>query len=201
MPVTLSLVDVCEPDVAADAHLRQVVGADPGHLEQRRDQPVSRSPMADAFADRIDARIERLQRVVDDDAAVAMQARRLRSATLGRMPTAITTSSAGSVSPPRSRTRATRPDSPAIEGSVFASSRKTRPFGLQRRLQQIGRAYDRAAAPSATASGWMTVTSIRARLETVRGFETEQVRRRLQPHGDTAMPRRSSRRCRRCRDT
>jgi hypothetical protein len=65
MPVTLSLVD---------ADLRQMVRADLRHFEQRRDESVGRSAVAHAFADRVDPRIERLQRVVDDDAAIAVEA-------------------------------------------------------------------------------------------------------------------------------
>ena len=77
MPVTLSLVDL-RSAVAADAELREMIRADLRHLEQRRHQAIDQAAMADAFADRVDPRIERLQRVVDDDAALAMQARRLR---------------------------------------------------------------------------------------------------------------------------
>ena len=62
--------------VAADAVMRQVVGAHLGLLEQGRDQAVGDAAVRGAFADRIDARVEGLHRVVDDDAAVAVQAGR-----------------------------------------------------------------------------------------------------------------------------
>jgi hypothetical protein len=58
--------------VAADAEVGQVVGAHLGLLEQRRDQAVGDAAVADAFADRVDARVVGLQRVVDHDAAVAV---------------------------------------------------------------------------------------------------------------------------------
>ena len=51
-----------------------MIRADLGHLEQRCDQAVRDAAMIDAFADGVDAWVERLQRVVDDDAAAAMQA-------------------------------------------------------------------------------------------------------------------------------
>ena len=57
MPVTLSLVEVMRALVAADAEVRQVVGADLGLLEQRRDQAVGHAAVLHAFADRIDARV------------------------------------------------------------------------------------------------------------------------------------------------
>ncbi len=59
---------------AADPALGQVRRADPGLLEQRRDQAVGRAAVVDAFADRVDARVgDGLQRVGDDDAALAVQ--------------------------------------------------------------------------------------------------------------------------------
>ncbi|KFB70664.1 MAG: hypothetical protein AW09_004257 [Candidatus Accumulibacter phosphatis] len=51
-----------------------------GHLalfEERRDESVSDAAVGDALADRIDLRIVSLQRVIDDDAAVAVDACRL----------------------------------------------------------------------------------------------------------------------------
>ncbi len=61
-------------EVAADAELRQVVGADLGLLEQRRHQAVGDAAVRGAFADRVDAWVVGLQGVVDQDAAVAGQA-------------------------------------------------------------------------------------------------------------------------------
>ena len=59
--------------VAGDAQLREVVGADLGLLEQRCDQAVGLATVLHAFADRIDARIEGLHGVADDNAALAVQ--------------------------------------------------------------------------------------------------------------------------------
>ena len=65
--------------------------------------------MLDAFADRVDRRVGGAHRVVDDDAAIDLAARRPWPASmLGRMPTAITTRSAGSSRPSSSRTPSTR---------------------------------------------------------------------------------------------
>src|SRR5206468_3565311 len=61
--------------VAADAEVREVRRADLALLEQRRDQAVGDAAVRRAFADRVDARVgDRLHRVVDDDATVAVQA-------------------------------------------------------------------------------------------------------------------------------
>ena len=64
--------------VAADAEVRQVVRADLRHFEQRRNETICSAAMVDALADCIDARVVGLHRVVDDDAAIAMQAGRFR---------------------------------------------------------------------------------------------------------------------------
>ena len=56
--------------------LREVVGAHLGHLEQRRHQAVGDAAVVHAFADGVDARVVGLHGVVDDDAAVAVQAGR-----------------------------------------------------------------------------------------------------------------------------
>ena len=69
--------------VAPDAVAREMVRAHLRHLEQRRHEAVRRAAMRDALADRVDARIERLHRVVDDDAAVAVQAGGLRERDVG----------------------------------------------------------------------------------------------------------------------
>ncbi len=55
--------------IAADAELGEMVRDDLGLLEQRRDEPVAFATMLDALAHGIDARIERLHRVVDEHAA------------------------------------------------------------------------------------------------------------------------------------
>ena len=74
MPVTLSLVAGLAARVAADAELRQMRRAHLALLEQRRHQPVGDAAVRRAFAHRINARVgDGLHRVVDDDAAVAVQ--------------------------------------------------------------------------------------------------------------------------------
>ena len=61
--------------VAANAKLRQMVGQDFALLEQGRDQAIGDATVRGAFAHRIDARVgDRLHRVADHDAALAMQA-------------------------------------------------------------------------------------------------------------------------------
>ena len=61
--------------ITADAELREVRGAHLRLLEQRRHEAVGDTAVCRAFADRIDARVgDGLHRVVDDDAAVAVQA-------------------------------------------------------------------------------------------------------------------------------
>ncbi len=60
--------------VAADAEAREMIGRHLGHLEQRRDQAVGGAAVVHAFADRVDARVVGLHRVVDHDAAVAVDA-------------------------------------------------------------------------------------------------------------------------------
>ena len=62
--------------VAADAEAGEVVGAHLGLLEQRRDEAVSGAAVRGAFPDGVDLRVVGLQRVVDHDAAVAMDAGR-----------------------------------------------------------------------------------------------------------------------------
>ena len=64
--------------VAADAVLREVAGTDLGLLPQRRDQAVADAAVLHAFADRVHARVVGLHRVVDDDAALAVDAGLLR---------------------------------------------------------------------------------------------------------------------------
>jgi hypothetical protein len=66
------------PLVARDAHLREVVGGDLGLLEQGRDQAIALAAVLHAFAHRVDLRVVGLQRVVDDDAALAVQPGLLR---------------------------------------------------------------------------------------------------------------------------
>ena len=63
--------------VTREAAHRQMIGADLGLVEQRRHQPISLLPMLHAFADRIDAPVEGLHRIGDDNAAFAMQPRLL----------------------------------------------------------------------------------------------------------------------------
>ena len=60
--------------IAPDPVAGQMVGRHLGLLEQRRDEAVGDAAMADALADRIDLRIVGLHRVVDHDAAVAVDA-------------------------------------------------------------------------------------------------------------------------------
>ena len=69
--------------VAGVAELRQVIGADLRLLEQRRHQAIGAPAALRAFADRIDARIVGLHRVVDDDAALAMQPGTARQRDIG----------------------------------------------------------------------------------------------------------------------
>src|SRR5690606_12732154 len=69
--------------VDADAEAGQVVGADLGLLEQRRHQAIGDAAMRGAFAHRVHARIEGLQRIVDHDAAVAVDAGGLRERGVG----------------------------------------------------------------------------------------------------------------------
>ena len=52
----------------------EVIGADLGLIEQRRDQAVGLAAVLHAFADRIDAAVIGLHGVGDDDAALAMKA-------------------------------------------------------------------------------------------------------------------------------
>ena len=73
MPVTLSWVDSSEPG-SGRADLGEMRGADARLLEQWRDQAVGGVAVLHAFAHGVDARIEGLQRVVDQYAAVAAQA-------------------------------------------------------------------------------------------------------------------------------
>src|SRR5690606_20706745 len=69
--------------IDADAVGGQVVGADLGLLEQRRHQAIGDAAVRGAFADRVHARVEGLQRIVDHDAAVAVDARLLRQRGVG----------------------------------------------------------------------------------------------------------------------
>ena len=62
--------------VTADAEVGEVRRANLGHFEQRRNQAVGNAAVGHAFADGIDARVIGLQRIVDDDAAVAIDAGR-----------------------------------------------------------------------------------------------------------------------------
>ena len=57
--------------IPTNAELGEMRGAYPRLLEQRRDQTVRAVAMLDALADRVNAGIERLQRVVDQHSAVA----------------------------------------------------------------------------------------------------------------------------------
>ena len=60
--------------VHADAELREMRRAHARHLEQRRDEAVGAAAMVDALADRVDARVVGLHRVVDEDAARPLRA-------------------------------------------------------------------------------------------------------------------------------
>ncbi len=60
--------------VAGIAQLRQVVGADLGHLEQGRHQAIGLAAVLDAFPHGIDARVVGLHGVVDQHAALAIEA-------------------------------------------------------------------------------------------------------------------------------
>jgi hypothetical protein len=53
--------------------MRQVIGADPGLLEQRRHQAIGLAAMLHAFANRVGARVVSLHGVVDHHAALAIQ--------------------------------------------------------------------------------------------------------------------------------
>src|SRR5690606_33786208 len=64
--------------VASDAELREMRGAYVRLLEQRRDKAVGAIAVLHAFADRVDARIEGLHRVVHEHAPIAAQTRRFR---------------------------------------------------------------------------------------------------------------------------
>ena len=97
MPVTLSCVAVSEPRYRVTPISADVLRADARLFPQRRHQAVGLSAMLHAFAHGVDGRVEGLQRVVDQDAAVAVQAARAARSMLGRMPAAITTRSAGSL--------------------------------------------------------------------------------------------------------
>ena len=63
--------------------LREMIGADLGHVEQRRDQAVGNAAVLHAFADRVDARVVGLHGVVDDDAAIAIKAGRFGELDVG----------------------------------------------------------------------------------------------------------------------
>ncbi len=70
--------------IAADAHLRQVVGQHLALLEQRRHQPVGHAPVRRALAHGVDARVRHgLQRVADHDAALHVQVHLLGQRGLG----------------------------------------------------------------------------------------------------------------------
>ena len=64
--------------VAADAELGEVIRDDLRLLEQRRDEAVAGAAVLHALADGVDARIVGLHRVVDEHAALAGDAARLR---------------------------------------------------------------------------------------------------------------------------
>ena len=69
--------------VATDAVAGQMVGRHLGLLEQRRDQAVGDAAVADALADRIDLGVVGLHRVIDHDAAVAVDAGRFGQRIVG----------------------------------------------------------------------------------------------------------------------
>ena len=64
--------------VAADAELREMIRDDLRLLEQRRDEAVAGAAVLHALAERVDARVVGLHRVVDEHAALARDAARLR---------------------------------------------------------------------------------------------------------------------------
>ena len=74
MPVTFSLVETTRSFVAGKAFQRELIGANPGLVEQRRDEAVGQAAVLHAFSDRIDAPVIGLHGVGDDDAALAMDA-------------------------------------------------------------------------------------------------------------------------------
>ena len=138
--------------VAADAELREMVRDDLGLLEQRRDEAVA--------ARRGAARIRRRRRyagryvcIVSFTSTPRSHAMPLAfaSATFGRMPTAITTRSAGSSVPSAKRTPCTRP-SPTI-AAVCAGIWNLSPRCSSERAQQPAGGRCRAGAPSASARG------------------------------------------------
>ena len=131
--------------------------------------------MRDAFADRVDARVERLHRVVDDDAAVAMQAGGLRELDVG--PDADRhhdeVAPAASRRPAR-RTAATRPD--------LAGDERLR-LRLEPEREALAPRATAAAGRRRVRSSWRsishgirctTVTSMPRALQPVRGLEPEQ---------------------------
>ena len=69
--------------IAGKTQLCEVVGADLGLLEQWRHQAVSDAAMAGAFADGVNARVVGLQGVVDENAAIAGDARLLGKLGIG----------------------------------------------------------------------------------------------------------------------
>ena len=69
--------------IGGEALHGEVVGADLGLLEQRRHEAVDLAAMLHAFADRVDAPVEGLHGVGDDDAALAMEARLARQLDIG----------------------------------------------------------------------------------------------------------------------
>ena len=153
MPVTLSLVDVSECTKRGVGVAGEMRGGDARHLAERRDQAVDMAAMLDAFADREDVRVGGAHVVVDHDAAVDVEpgllGERRRS---GRMPTAITTRSAGMIAAVRrARTPSTLP-SPRI-ALVLALVRTLMPRCFERLSAAGSRPPRRAGAPSASASG------------------------------------------------
>ena len=69
--------------IASEAQLREVVGADLGLFEQRRNQAVGDAAMAGAFADCVDARVVGLQGVIDQNPAIAGDAGLFRQFSVG----------------------------------------------------------------------------------------------------------------------
>ena len=127
MPVTLSLVEVTRTGIAADAIVGQMVGSHLRLLEQRRHQTVGHAAVRDAFADRSRCGSYGLHRVVDHDAALQCMPADSASAVFGRMPAAITTSSAGICMPSLETNRGDTPRPPAISASVCFSEQERRP--------------------------------------------------------------------------
>ena len=156
MPDTLSCVALMAPREARHADLGDVLRADARLLPQRRHQAEGLAAVLHALAHRVDGRVVGLQRVVDQDAAVAGEIRAsCASSMFGRTPTAMTTRSAGTVSPSvelHARDALARRRSPA----VFARMRNSMPRFSSAAL---------SSAP-AGASSWRSI-SVSSRCTTV----------------------------------